>query len=189
MPQRKTTDEELIDRIRRDDETALRALVLRYYARLGEFAFTIVKRRDLADDAVMKVLHNLWRRRARITISGSVRSYLFAAVNNQSSTLRKQQRRHAAVPIEDLPNNHLVDAARTESDLLYRDLRAAVEVLILKLPPRRQEIFRLNRLEGLSYAEIATAVKVTERTVQNHMISAFRQLAADLPEIRRGMQR
>ena len=189
MPQRKPTDEHLLSRIRRDDEAALRELVLRYYPRLGEFAFTIVKRRDLADEAVMKVFHNLWHRRARLTLTGTVRSYLFAAVNNQSSTLRKQQRRHATVAIDDVPKEKLIDVARTDGDLLYRELRAAVEVLILKLPERRQAIFRMNRFEGLSYTEIAKAIKVTERTVQNHMISAFRQLSADLPAIRRGMQR
>jgi RNA polymerase sigma-70 factor (ECF subfamily) len=186
---RKPTDEILMRRIRRDDEDALRELVMRYYARLGEFAFTIVKRRDLADEAVMTVFHSLWRRRTGLTIAGTVRSYLFAAVNNQSSTLRKQQRRHAAVPIDDVPKNQLVDTVRTDGDLLVRELRAVMEVMIRKLPPRRQEIFRLNRLEGLSYAEIAKTIQVTERTVQNHMVSAFRQLAADLPEIKRGMER
>ncbi len=189
MAVRKPTDESLVDRVCGDDEAALRELVLRYYSRLGEFAFTIVKRRDLADEAVMNVFHNLWRRRGNFTLNGSLQSYLFAAVNNQASTLRKQQQRLATVHLDDVPQSQLVDATRSDTDLLYRELRAAVEVLILNLPERRQAIFRMNRFEGLSYAEIAKTIGVTERTVQNHMVSAFRQLASRLPEIRRGMQR
>ncbi len=189
MSARKITDEALLDRVCNDDEAALRELVLRFYARLGEFAFTIVKRRDVADEAVMNVFHNLWRRRGKLALNGTVKSYLFSAVNNQAMTLRKQQRRLSTVHLDDVPQNQLIDAARSDSDLLYRELRAAVEVLILNLPERRQAIFRMNRFEGLSYAEIAKEIGVTERTVQNHMISAFRQLAGRLPEIRTGMQR
>jgi len=189
MAERKNTDEALLEHLRESDEGALRELVLRYYARLGEFAFTIVKRRDVADEAVMNVFHNLWCRRAKLALTGSLKSYLFSAVNNQAVTLRLQQNRQATVHLDDVPQNQLIDTTRSDGDLLYRELRAAVEVLILTLPERRQAIFRLNRLEGMAYAEIAQALGVTERTVQNHMISAFRQLASKLPEIRQGMGR
>jgi RNA polymerase sigma-70 factor (ECF subfamily) len=189
MAPRKFSDEILLDRIRDDDEAALRELVLRYYARLGEFSFSIVKRRDVADEAVMNVFHNLWRRRGKLSVNGSLKSYLFSAVNNQAMTLRKQQKRLSTVHLDDVPQSQLIDGNRSDSDLLYRELRAAVEVLILNLPERRQAIFRMNRFEGLSYSEIAKEIGVTERTVQNHMISAFRQLAGRLPEIRRGMHR
>lgn len=189
MPIREIIDEELLGRVRKHDERALRELLARYYVRLTEFAFTMLKRRDLADEAVMNVFLNLWRRRETLVVNGILRSYLFAAVGNQALNLRKQQRRHAAVRIDDMAPSELVDSAKTDGALLYRELRAEVEKAIDRLPPQQQLVFRMNRIEGLSYADIAKTLGVSERTVQNHMIRALRLLAPDLPRIRETMRR
>ena len=189
MPIREIIDEELLGRVRKHDERALRELLARYYVRLTEFAFTMLKRRDLADEAVMNVFLNLWRRRETLVVNGILRSYLFAAVGNQALNLRKQQRRHAAVRIDDMAPSELVDSAKTDGALLYRELRAEVEKAIDRLPPQQQLVFRMNRIEGLSYADIAKTLGVSERTVQNHMIRALRLLAPNLPRIRETMRR
>lgn len=189
MPLRKESDEELLERIRCHNESALRELFVRYYARLAEFAFSLVRRRDLAEEAVMNVFLNLWRRRESLVLSGILRSYLFAAAGNQSLNLRKRQLRHAAVGLDDVHPSQLVGASRTEGDLLYRELHAEIDAMITRLPPQRQLIFRMNRLQGLRYAEIAEALGVSERTVQNHMVQAVRQLSSELPQLRGTLQR
>ena len=62
MPLKTIADEELLVRVRNHNERALCELLARYYRRLVEFAFTLLRRRDLADEAVMNVFLNLWRR-------------------------------------------------------------------------------------------------------------------------------
>ena len=47
----------------------------------------------------------------------------------------------------------------------------------------------MNRLEGLAYSEIAEALGVSERTVQNHMVQALKQLAPQLPLLRATLKR
>ena len=175
-------------RVRNHNERALCELLARYYRRLVEFAFTLLRRRDLADEAVMNVFLNLWRRE-QLQVKGQVRSYLFAAVGNQSLNLRKQQRRHVAESLDEKLIASLVDRARTDDNLLYQELRAEVEKLIAGLPRQRQLVFRLHRLEGLAYDEIAATLGISKRTVQNHMILAAKQLAPELPGIKKSMTR
>lgn len=181
------SDELLLARLRDHNEHALRELLTRYFDRLAAFALSLVRSRDLAEEAVSNVFLQLWRRREALQISGTVRSYLFAAVGNQSLTLRKQLRRHQAVQLEDVPPPQLIDARRTETELVFREFQAEIEAVILRLPPQRQLIFRLNRLEGLRYSEIAAALGVSTHTVQNHMVQAIKQLAPDLPELRNNL--
>jgi len=183
------SDEELLVRVRRHHEAALNELVVRYYARLGEFSFSLVRQRDLAEEAVLNVFLNVWRRRETIVINGVVRSYLFAAVGNQSLNLRKRHLRHDTLGLEEVPASQMIDTKRTESDLLYNELQAEVNALLMSLPPRRQLIFRMKRIEGFRYAEIAAALGLSERTVQNHMVEAVKQLAEGLARLRRTLHR
>lgn len=49
------------------------------------------------------------------------------------------------------------------------------------LPPRTREIFRLNRIEGLSYADVARRLDISESSVQKHLAKA---LAVIMREVR-----
>ncbi|MEL7339548.1 MAG: sigma-70 family RNA polymerase sigma factor, partial [Bacteroidota bacterium] len=56
------------------------------------------------------------------------------------------------------------------------------EKLILEsLPPKRLLVFRLHRLEGFSYKEIAKILSISENTVHKHMVAAIKQLADQYP--------
>jgi RNA polymerase sigma-70 factor (family 1) len=189
MPSGSDNDEEIIARVRQHDEGALRRLLRKYQRPLGSFSYAILRSRDLADEAVSNVFLNIWRRRERLAIKTTVRSYLFAATGNQSINLWKEKKKHAGVHLSDAHARRLVDPRRTESEVLYRELRAEIDTLLSRLPPQRQRVFRLNRLEGLSYWQIAADLGLSEHTVQNHMTQAMRQLAQEWPRLRAALDR
>ncbi len=64
---------------------------------------------------------------------------------------------------------HAMEAKETEIKL---------EVAINDLPPRCKEVFLLSRKEGLSYKEIAQALDLTTKTVENQIGIALKQLKA-----------
>ncbi|MEL6255602.1 MAG: sigma-70 family RNA polymerase sigma factor, partial [Bacteroidota bacterium] len=54
---------------------------------------------------------------------------------------------------------------------------------ILKdLPQKRELVFRMHRLQGFSYKEIAEILGISENTVHNHMVAAIKQLAKSYPK-------
>lgn len=46
-----------------------------------------------------------------------------------------------------------------------------------KLPPMTQEVFRLHRIEGLTYAEIAARLGIAAEVVERHVVDALYEMA------------
>jgi RNA polymerase sigma factor (sigma-70 family) len=46
--------------------------------------------------------------------------------------------------------------------------------LLRQLPEKRQVIFKMNRIDGFSYKEIAEILSISIHTVQNQMIAAVK---------------
>ena len=62
------------------------------------------------------------------------------------------------------------------------DLIRRIEQSIDALPPKRQEIFRLSREQGLKYKEIAETLKISVKTVEAQMGLALKHLRDDLKD-------
>ena len=75
------------------------------------------------------------------------------------------------------------DAARSDAPERRIDtgrLQQAFLRLAARLAPRQRAAFVLREIEGLSTAEIASVLDVTESTVRNHLLQARRALRAGL---------
>jgi RNA polymerase sigma-70 factor (family 1) len=181
------TDEELMQRVRTHDESALQALLRRYRPRLVDFSCSLLRDRNLADEAVSNVFLSLWRRRESLLIRTNVRSYLFTAVGNQSLNLRKAHATPGVIRLEHAPAGELVDARSADSALIYRELENEISAVLARLPAQRRKVFQLHRMEKLRYKQIGLLLGISERTVQNHMVEAVRQIATEYPRLRRAV--
>jgi len=104
----------------------------------------------------------------------NLKGYLFRAVKNASlNYLRKQ----GNVPLSYVVEDELRDlsdlstqegATSNESEKLQ-----FLQRVIAELPQRRQLVFRLYRLEGFSYAEIAELLQISVRTVEDHLAKSM----------------
>ena len=175
-----STDEELFRRMKRDDPDALKILFERYYSLLCRFAFRFVKTIPLAEEAVSDVFLTLWLKKSQIEIRTSLKTYLYTAVRNQSMNYVK----HHTYSFEDIDT---VDAQEGSSEfhphtrLEYEELKDDVDALLGHLPEKRQIIFRMNRIDGLRYKEIAEILSISVHTVQNQMVAAVKYLSGYKP--------
>ncbi|PST82041.1 hypothetical protein C7T94_14590 [Pedobacter yulinensis] len=60
------------------------------------------------------------------------------------------------------------------------DVRRRVEVILGTMPELRSKVFRLHKIEGYSYKEIAQLLEISEKSVDNHLSKALRKLREDL---------
>lgn len=163
-----------------DERSAFESMVRLHYGRLCAFAFRLLGSRDEASDIVHEVLLRLWRDRHRFDFHESL-PYLYRAVRNQviSQQRRTGVRRRALgrrVDDTDLPARESDATSNIEVDELAR----AAERAIASLPERCRLVYTMRREQGLSYAEIAYALDLAPKTVENHMTRAAKLLRARL---------
>ena len=68
------------------------------------------------------------------------------------------------------------DSCKTESDLIYSDIKGIVDKIVEDLPPKRRNIYKMSREKGLSYREIAQELGISERTVEAHIRLALQSI-------------
>lgn len=169
------SDEILFHRIRNNDQTALEMLFERYYYQLCDFSFQYVRSFDLTEEIVSDVFMNIWRKRRKLRIKSSFKAYIYRSVRNQSiNYLKKENREFDSL---DLLINEATESYQPDEELIFCELENKIEILLNTLPPRRKLIFKLSRIEGFTYQEIADILSISIYTVQNQMVQAVKTLA------------
>lgn len=177
-------DRVALARLARGEAGAFAVLFRRYYDALCAFAEGLVESADDAEEVVSEVFVRIWEARERLDVRASLKSYLYAATRNvalnhlrrvgaEERTLGRASQQ-GALPGVSAPTDG------GASDIHARELERAIDEAISNLPPRRREIFLLHRLHGLTYAEIAAALEIAPKTVENHLGLALKDLRTSL---------
>ena len=173
-------DHSWIDAIRSGDERAFEEMFHFNHASLVAYAATFLHSGDGAREVVQEVFLNIWQHRANWKVHFGLRPYLFRAVRNRVLDYQKRKYRHVEVGTD---GRDWGIEAEIEDHLAHADLQAAYVRALAALPERRRTAFVLHREHGLSCAEIAHIMTISERTVEHHIgkaLSALRHALADL---------
>lgn len=174
------TDFLLIAKIKEGDVKAFETLFRRYYSPLCWYAASITGVMEVGEEVVEELFYTLWRDRSELTIFRSVKSYLYGAVRNESL----QYCQHQEVRMR--YGNHVLQAADAEptvdphQQMEYEELAHLIHQTIERMPERRQSIFKMHRVEGKTYVEIATTLSLSVKTIEAEMSKALRTLRSDI---------
>jgi RNA polymerase sigma-70 factor (ECF subfamily) len=176
-------ERELLARLRRGDEDAFDAIFRAHYPPLVGVAEGMLRSRAVAEEVVQDVMLELWRRREGLPVEESLRAYLFRATRNRAlnslrhSRVERRGEPHAAGPT--------AEPARAPATLVEEEIDTALREAVGSLPERCRDVFELSRVHGLRYAEIASTLGISVKTVEAQMGKALRilreRLAAWLP--------
>ena len=132
---------------------------------------------QLAEDIVQDLFIKLWDEKIYLKLKGTLSSYLFKAVkNNTLKTIKKNSKYHFE-ELEDQINKLITDNIDIESieadrEKLYQELEA--------LPPKSKEVFKAIVLDNLKYKEVAKSLDISVNTVKTHYSRALKQLRNSL---------
>lgn len=159
--------------IQADQREALDCLFGQYFGSLCHFVNSYLQDTMLSEEVVSDVFFNLWVKRKTLTISGSIKPYLFKAARNQAiSYLRRPAYAHEPLE-EDLWQDH---ALQPDALLIHQETKQHWQNLVDRLPTRCKLIFTLHREEAFTYREIANLLNLSEKTVENQMGKALKHL-------------
>jgi len=173
-----TEEKEMYLKLKEGDEGAFNALFRKYYSAMCLFANQFLHDRELAEEIVQEMFVKIWEKRTILNIETSVKQYLFRSVRNHCLN----QIQHEKIK-KQYANKVLESAHReinTEQYYLEVDLIRRIEKSIESLPPKRKEIFKLSREQGLKYKEIADDLGISIKTVEAQMGLALKYLRDDL---------
>lgn len=172
------SDRDLFHLIQTDNQRALKELMDRYWRPMFLMAESVLNDSATSEEIVQEVFINIWNKRASIHITHSIKVYLFACTRYQIYR-QIQQKRAPHVDIDQF-SQLVPDPYNPQQALEYRDLLDRLEILINELPPRCREVYKLKREENLSQKEIAEALQISRKSVENQLTIALKKLRAGL---------
>jgi RNA polymerase sigma-70 factor (ECF subfamily) len=168
------SERDLQERIRAGDERAFDSLFRTHYAHLVRVAESMLRERAVAEEIAQEVMLELWRRRESLDVEQTFAAYLIRSARNRALNHIRHQRiaaREAAVAATESPT-----FPSAEEEVLGIELQRAVRNAIEALPEKTREVFRLSREQGLRYAEIASVLEISVKTVEKRMGQALAEL-------------
>ncbi|UII29741.1 RNA polymerase sigma-70 factor [Fulvivirga ulvae] len=175
-----TREDELIlfKKVRNGDKRALDMLFRSYYNTLCNFSYSIVKNTDLVEELVADIFYILWRDCKHLDIKRNLRAYLFTAVRNKSLEVIRKEQKSAGLH-EELGSMYL-STETPETSLLYNELNQHYQKAYEALPEKCRQVFKLHKIDGLSYQEISDILNISIKTVENQMGKALKLIRADI---------
>jgi RNA polymerase sigma-70 factor (ECF subfamily) len=180
-----TVDTSLLARVREGDVDAFERLYRSYFTPLWEFAYRYVRDADIAKDVVQDVLLSLWNRRSSLTGAERIPPYLYVAVRYQAiNALRRSSidRRARDVASAAQP----MSAPAPDADVAQADEESAVERALARLSDNARRVLLLRWKHGLSFAEIAESLGISEGAAKVQATRARQALAPYLQQIING---
>ncbi len=168
----------LFRRFRKGDNIAFDKLFKKFYPRLYDFAFKVVRNKEIAEDIVQDIFIRLWEKKENIK-PVNIEGFIFKVLKNQCISYLRNIKiiDNIKLNLNDLTNIeelYRIDFIRDEPYVLVeKELQLEIDKIINRLPDRCKEVFILSRLNGLKNREIAHKLGINIKNVERHITKAL----------------
>lgn len=171
-----TVDErQLLQELAEGDPEAFTSLYYRYGGKLHAHLLRMTRSEDIAREMFQDIFMKIWELRERIDADRPFGAYLYRIAENKVyDHFRKiaREKRMADSLLYSAVSSH----TDTEDEMSYHESFRLINRAIDQLPPARKQIYRLCKIEGRSYEEIAVLLGVSTSTINDHIVKANRFL-------------
>lgn len=163
------------------DEAAFTQLYLHFGKKLIQFAVSLVRSKEIAEELVEDVFVKLWANRQHIKEIENLTIYLYVSVKNKAlNALSHKAHELVAAPFDYL-DTFINDFAPDPYDLMITaEMMDRMRRAIDSLPPRCKLIFKLIRENGLKYKEVAEILNISVNTIDVQMAIAVKKICTAL---------
>lgn len=172
----------LFSKVQQGDAASFEWLYKKYHPRMYVFCKGILHDEDKAKDVVQECFIAFWEHRTQIHAPEAISVYLFRIMKH---LCLKQIRRDAflnnfsnmnEVALRELELSYRTPECNILNDLYFKELSEKYHEALQRLPRQCRNIFRMNRNEGMRSEEIATALNLSVRTVENQLYRGLKQI-------------
>jgi RNA polymerase sigma-70 factor (ECF subfamily) len=185
-------DLSLVSKAKAGDDSAFRALVVRYQRKVYALALGIVKDPDLAWDVAQDAFVRVHEHLAEFEAKSAFSTWLFRIATHLSIDSVRKERRAQKDDIDDVRESALGDGGEgilatalgndPRENALRRELAGKIQEALATLPEKHRTILVLREVEGLSYEELAERLDLHKGTVMSRLFHARKKMQAALRE-------
>lgn len=168
---------ELLQSLSAGDRSSFEEIFNRYWGSLFDTAYKRLKDKDQCKDIIQDVFADLWTRREKVVI-GNLSAYLHTAIRFQVFKLAAKNK--VSPKFIELFESIASSPYHPEGELEEKEMEELAQAWIDSLPDKRRQIFLLYFRENQSTREIAEKLGITQKTVQNQLGSAIRDIKGQL---------
>lgn len=170
-----STQKELYEAIKEGDERAFKSFFEDNYDSLFVYLRSRNIKRDVAKDLIQKAFIYIWENRHNIKPDLSLKAYLFRIIYTRMINHTEQDRNFLEL------EKHANGIDKTPEDTVeYQDLYKAFRKAVAEMPEKRRLVFESCFIQELTYKETAEILSISVKTVENHMVLAFKDLRKTL---------
>lgn len=152
-----------------EELTWFRSIFDLYYESIRSFAYYKTGDVDLADDIVQEVFLKLWTNRQGVK-NDTVKSLLYTIASNTIKNHFKHQK-----VVFSFQKQEQFDETSEEADsnLRQEELSRKLQDALAEIPEKAREVFLMNRIEGLTYTDIADRLGLSVKAIEKRMSEAL----------------
>jgi RNA polymerase sigma-70 factor (ECF subfamily) len=156
-------------------------IFVNYYESLYGYAFSILKNELFAEEIVSDVFYRLWLKKDKLKNVTSLAAYLYKSVYNACMDNIRHNKTKKIFK-RDALHQSTETTSNAANDINAKDFEKYLRNALLQLPEQCRTVFQLNRMEELSYNDIAKRLSISVKTVEAHMSKALRRLRVSMAE-------
>ncbi|WP_295940736.1 RNA polymerase sigma-70 factor [uncultured Alistipes sp.] len=175
-------EQELLARLIRGDIAGYEILFHKYYPTFFAFIKGMTRETAVAEDIAQNIFMKVWVNREKLDQTKSIRNYLYVLAKHEIYNYFRTKNRTFTSLKEAITLTESKGAGappvrnEIEEKLDLAETAEMVETIVEKMPPQRQQIFRMSRFEHIPSREIAEQLNLSVRTVEKHLELALKEL-------------
>jgi RNA polymerase sigma-70 factor (family 1) len=174
-------EKKVLETIQSGNESAFEMIFRTYYQPLCRYAYSFLDDKEEAEEVVQSTFITVWEKRKTLDIQTSLKSYLYRMVRNACLNVIKHEKikqQHVAHELAVTESSYESVSQKVHASELESKITEAMKAL----PEQCRIVFQLSRFEELKYQEIADQLKISVKTVENHMGKALKIMREQLKE-------
>ena len=159
-----------------EDKAAYKELFLLLHNRLKQFAYSILKSNEEAEELVSDLFIRIWTKKDQLTTIESPLLYFYTSTRNLAFTRISRLKKQNTLPVEEWLvqlNSIYFDPERL---MMTEEMMRQIKQAVNDLPPRCRIIFKLVKEDGLKYREVAELLHLSVKTIEAQMAIALRRI-------------
>ena len=161
-----------------NDDHAFGQLYMSYIHNLQQFANSIIKNHELAEEIVSDVFLKIWQNRANLPRIENFKLYLYISTRNTALNYLSRHFRKEIVSLDEMSLNIPTVSYNPENLMITSEVVKKIEFAIQNLPLRCRLIFKLAKEDGLKYNDIAKLLNISVKTIDNQMAIALKKISS-----------